>query len=135
VRIQVLTVANMKLTAFWNIASSSLVGVDRHFRGAYCLHHVCLKMETIRTCETSVYSNETTWRYIPESCYVRMKLLSNRCLECEISSSHGGEYEAQNLLGYTAVFLIECRPTFQRYVLPPSSGQYIPEDSELRCLD
>jgi hypothetical protein len=41
---------------------------------------------------------------------------------CEISSSHGGEYEAQNLLGCTAVFLIECRPTFQRCVLPPSSG-------------
>jgi hypothetical protein len=39
----------------------------------------------------------------------------------EISSSHGGEYEAQNLLGCTAVFLIECRPTFQRYVLPTSS--------------
>jgi hypothetical protein len=31
--------------------------------------------------------------------------------------------EAQNLLGSTAVFLIECRPTFQRYMLPPSSGQ------------
>jgi hypothetical protein len=43
---------------------------------------------------------------------------------CEISSSHGGEYEAQNPLGCTAVFLIECRPTFQRYVLPPSSGRY-----------
>jgi hypothetical protein len=25
---------------------------------------------------------------------------------CEISSSHGGEYEAQNLLGCTAMFLI-----------------------------
>jgi hypothetical protein len=37
----------------------------------------------------------------------------------EISSSHGGEYEARNVLGCTAVFLIECRPTFQRYVLPP----------------
>jgi hypothetical protein len=42
---------------------------------------------------------------------------------CEISSSHGGEYEALNLLGCTAVFLIECRPTFQRCVLPPSPGQ------------
>jgi hypothetical protein len=43
---------------------------------------------------------------------------------CEISSSHSGEYEAQNLLGCTAVFLIECRPTFQRYVLPtcPDDG-------------
>jgi hypothetical protein len=35
----------------------------------------------------------------------------------------------QNLLGCTAMFLIECRPTFQRHVLPPSSGH--PEDSEL----
>jgi hypothetical protein len=120
VRIQVLTVVNMNVTVFWNVASSSLVGVDRHFRGAYCLHHVVsLMMETIRTCETSVYSNETTRRYIPESCYVRMKLFSNRCLEFEISSSHGGEYEAQNLLRCTAVFFIESRPTFQRYVLPP----------------
>jgi hypothetical protein len=28
--------------------------------------------------------------------------------------------KAQNLLGCTAVFLTECRPTFKRYVLPPS---------------
>jgi hypothetical protein len=64
-----------------------------------------------------------------------------------------GFYKAQNLLGCTAVLLIECRPTFQRYVLLPLSllalmmeaartsetsvqiqlrtRQYIPEDSEL----
>jgi hypothetical protein len=30
---------------------------------------------------------------------------------CEISSSRGGEYEAQNLLGCTAMFLIECQLT------------------------
>jgi hypothetical protein len=29
-------------------------------------------------------------------------------------------YESQNLLGYTAMFLIGCRPTFQWCVLPPS---------------
>jgi hypothetical protein len=40
---------------------------------------------------------------------------------CEISSYRGGEYEAQNLLGCTAVFLFEFRPTFQRWVLTPSS--------------
>jgi hypothetical protein len=34
--------------------------------------------------------------------------------------------EAQNLLGCTAVFLIECRPTFQL-----RKQQYVPEDSEL----
>jgi hypothetical protein len=50
--------------------------------------------------------------------------------ECEISSSHSGEYEAQNLLGCTAVFLIECRPTFQRYALPPSpEWSHRPDDS------
>jgi hypothetical protein len=35
---------------------------------------------------------------------------------------------AQNLLGCTAVFLIECRPMFQRCVRAACS---IPEDSEL----
>jgi ribosomal protein L28 len=25
-------------------------------------------MESVRTSETSVYSNETTWHYIPEDC-------------------------------------------------------------------
>jgi hypothetical protein len=49
----------------------------------------------------------------------------NFFLPCEISSSHGGRYKAHNLLGCTAMFLIECRPTFQRYVLPPSSGQWV----------
>jgi hypothetical protein len=56
-----------KITAFWNIASSSL-GVDRLYRGAYRLHHTALMMEEVRTSETSVYSNETTRRYIPEGC-------------------------------------------------------------------
>jgi hypothetical protein len=46
--------------------------------------------------------------------------------------------EAQNILRCTAVFLIECQPTFQRYMLPQHQGdiqlrtrQYFPEDSEL----
>jgi hypothetical protein len=64
---------------------------------------------------------------------------------CEISSSHGGEYEAQSPLGCTVVFLIGCRPTFQRSVLMMEAAhtsetsvdiqlrtrQYVPEDSEL----
>jgi hypothetical protein len=55
-------------------------------------------------------------------------------------------YGAQNLLGCTTVFLIECRPTFQRCVHPQDdeaartsetsvdiqlrTWQYNPEDSE-----
>jgi hypothetical protein len=38
VRLQVLTAASMKMTAFWDIARCSLVKVDRRFRHAYCLH-------------------------------------------------------------------------------------------------
>jgi hypothetical protein len=49
------------------------------------------------------------------------RVVLEKLIVCKISISHGGEYEAQNLLGCTAVFLIECRPTFQRYVLPPPS--------------
>jgi hypothetical protein len=41
VRFQILAEANMKMTAFWNIALCSLVKVDRRFRAAYCLHHQC----------------------------------------------------------------------------------------------
>jgi hypothetical protein len=28
-----------KIRAFWGIAPCSLVGIDRRFRGTYCLHH------------------------------------------------------------------------------------------------
>jgi hypothetical protein len=42
---------------------------------------------------------------------------------CNHDSCSLSKDEAQNLLGCTAVFLTECRPTFQRYVLPPSSGR------------
>jgi hypothetical protein len=42
VRFQVRKVANMNMTAFWDIVPCSLVEVYRRFRGAYCLrlHHL-----------------------------------------------------------------------------------------------
>jgi hypothetical protein len=49
-------------------------------------------------------------RFIEKQNNNRNKLKATNKNLCEISSSHGGEYEAQNLLGCTAVFLIECRP-------------------------
>jgi hypothetical protein len=65
-------------------------------------------------------------------------------VSCEISSSHGGEYEAQNLLGCTAMFLIECRLMMMEAACTSETSvdiqlrtrQYIPEDSELdiSCL-
>jgi hypothetical protein len=39
VRFQVLTVGNMKMAAFWDIAPCSLVEAHGCFRGAYCLQH------------------------------------------------------------------------------------------------
>jgi hypothetical protein len=56
----------------------------------------------------------------------KMKLL---LLLCVISSPHGGEYEAQNLLVCTAVLLIEMSVDIQL-----RTRQYIPEDSELLLL-
>jgi hypothetical protein len=38
-RFQVLTAASMKIRAFWDAAPCNLVGADRRFKGAYCLHH------------------------------------------------------------------------------------------------
>jgi hypothetical protein len=38
VRFQILMAASMKMTTFLFIAPSSLIDVDRHCRGAYCLH-------------------------------------------------------------------------------------------------
>jgi hypothetical protein len=36
---QVLMVASMKFTAFWDMALCRIIEVDRYFRLAYCLHH------------------------------------------------------------------------------------------------
>jgi hypothetical protein len=39
VRFKVLVAASMKVDVFWDVAPCSLVDIDWHFRGAYCLHH------------------------------------------------------------------------------------------------
>jgi hypothetical protein len=48
---------NLKMRVFWDIAPCSLVGVDRRFRGVYCLYY--LMMEALHTLEMSVFSNKT----------------------------------------------------------------------------
>jgi hypothetical protein len=76
----------VKIRAFWDVAPCSLIGVHRRLKGAYCLHHqddeyyimmgttsiIALMIEAVRTSETSVYSYETTWRYIPEGSNLRV---------------------------------------------------------------
>jgi hypothetical protein len=42
-RFQVLTAANMRITALWDIAPYNVLEVDRRFRGQYCLHHQILE--------------------------------------------------------------------------------------------
>jgi hypothetical protein len=39
VRFQILTVASLKMTVFWDVAPRSLVEVYRRIRGAYCLRY------------------------------------------------------------------------------------------------
>jgi hypothetical protein len=96
----------MKITFFWGKAPCNLA----------------LMMKAVYSSQTFVYFNEITRQYVPQSCQFRMQTEltidnldtshTNILSSCEISSSHGGEYEeTQNLLGGTAVFLIECRPT------------------------
>jgi hypothetical protein len=101
----------------WSLDSSGIrffrffcshVEVYRLFRGTYCL---TLMMETVCISETSVNFNVTTLCYFPEDSKLN-----------EISGSHGGEYEVDSLLEYSAVLSRWSRPTFQRFVLPRISG-------------
>jgi hypothetical protein len=68
VRLQVLMVLRMKLSVFWDITPCSLVGTDRRFGGAYCLHHkgihfiIAIMMETASTSETLVSFYQTARR-------------------------------------------------------------------------
>jgi hypothetical protein len=40
VRFQVLMMANMKMTVFWDIGPCCFIEVHQHFRGVYCLHYL-----------------------------------------------------------------------------------------------
>jgi hypothetical protein len=55
---------------------------------------------------------------------------------CEISSSHGGEYEAQNLLEWVIALMMEAARTSETLVdIQLRTRKYIPEDSELKNTD
>jgi hypothetical protein len=75
VRLQVLTEANMKMAVFWDVAPCSLVEIDWHFRGAYCLHNQG-DAYSEGTSETSVNFNEATPRNIPEDYHYLYLLVS-----------------------------------------------------------
>jgi hypothetical protein len=70
------------MRAFWDIAPCSLVEIDRSFRGVYCLYRQCdevitAMMQAVRASETSVYSNETTRRYVHEGSHLHTRRLEN----------------------------------------------------------
>jgi hypothetical protein len=79
-------VASMKITALLDVAPCSLVGVDQHFRGAYCLHQQgALMTEAVRTSETSVYS-DTTRCYIPEGSNLHLQTHSAKPYKALLAS-------------------------------------------------
>jgi hypothetical protein len=61
----------MRTAAFSDnpIAPCGLVRVDQRYRGTYCLQDQGLIMEELGTSVTSVYFNETTGHYSPQSCH------------------------------------------------------------------
>jgi hypothetical protein len=68
----------MKVRAFWNIAPCSLVGVIyvSKVHTAPIIRVITLMMETLRTSETSLYS-ETAERCVPKSCHLHTRRREN----------------------------------------------------------
>jgi hypothetical protein len=75
-----------------------------------------------RPCEVHVsedlsnHQAQSIYSYVINKCFVTC-LVGYYLLLRGLETYGMLKHEAQNLLGYIAVFLIECRPTFQRYVL------------------
>jgi hypothetical protein len=49
VKYEVVMATSMKMAAFWDVGTYSLVDIDRRFRGAHCLHH---KLDWVPVVET-----------------------------------------------------------------------------------
>jgi hypothetical protein len=74
------------MTAFWDTALRNLVEVDGRFGGTYRLQRQgeYLMMKAVHTSKTSVFLNETTRRYIPESCYLIILVSASKQLPSRI---------------------------------------------------
>jgi hypothetical protein len=62
------------MSAFWDVAACSLVEV---YVSEALTASIVVKVTAVRTAETSVYFNETIWRYIPEGCHFQKNLRQN----------------------------------------------------------
>jgi hypothetical protein len=63
----------LKVTAFWDVSSCSLVEVARRFRDAYCLRLIA-QIKAVSTSEKSISFCDTTRRNTPEGCHLRYRL-------------------------------------------------------------
>jgi hypothetical protein len=124
------------MAVLWDIAPCGLVEIDlfRRFR---------VMMEVVRTSETSVYFNETTWCYIPEHCHVHTRRCDNLKSHvsvnslnahiifltyiltlvklCDSGKGHGGENEDFGHLDY--VVLVRLQVLMATNVRTTVSGQ------------
>jgi hypothetical protein len=53
------------MAGFWDVVPCSLVDINQHFIGAYCLHH-----DVISSSETSVNTYQTTWHNTPQDSHI-----------------------------------------------------------------
>jgi hypothetical protein len=70
VRLHIVTAASMKIRAFWDIVLLEHTDVSE-----VRTVPMIVVIEAVSTSETSVYSNETTRRYIPEGSDLRSRYL------------------------------------------------------------
>jgi macrodomain Ter protein organizer (MatP/YcbG family) len=81
-RFQALAAASVKVTVFLDIAPCSLVEVGRRLRDAHCLRHRVDRMRQYSSLKRRVYFNETSRRYISESCDLKCEVWSLTLKEC-----------------------------------------------------
>jgi hypothetical protein len=86
----------MKFRVFWYVAPCNHVEVVRRFRGACCLHHQGLMIETVRTSETSDNINVTTlceafncsvisMLSLLPSCWYPVQIISVQLVRCYVT--------------------------------------------------
>jgi hypothetical protein len=96
-----------------------LVGVDRRFRA--------LMMETVRTSEMSVYSNQTTRRYIPEGSIFILYLI---CLRIHLACYDSYQEKTNNCYTFTswALSVSLCTKYFihRNVIMRPAPGAHGP---------
>jgi hypothetical protein len=73
VRCEVHTATGMKMALFWDVAPRSLVDINRHFRGAYCLHHQCDGWSNSSEALVNIF--QTMRCYIPEESHLFVESL------------------------------------------------------------